>query len=271
MLPRSSSTPSQHSLEGDANQLSRSPKFNESSTDHPTMLDSGAEDDGSGSPHSGHSSRGVPHPLAMGLITGPNGANSASCLSLAARGRSALSRRSLFTADSREASDADDTDDVRDRGSQSDFEKASRSHRGSLTSKNDEEDADEDDHRSVCSQRSQRSRSASCRHSRHKHHHHHHHHHRQQPLRCQSAIDPSMGSVPNISQPGVPIGPEPGQESSVISNMLSHPPVHHHHHHSIRRSVSQYSDVLGYRTYCISFSCRCVWWLQEYDDVVTGN
>ncbi|VDP94753.1 unnamed protein product [Echinostoma caproni] len=123
MLPRPASTPSQHSSEGDINRSSKGSQFDQSPVVQPTMLDSGAEDDGSGSPQSAHTAQRVPHPLAMGLITGPNGVNSASCLSLAARGRSALSRRSLFAADSQDASDADDSDRDRLRGSQSDFEK----------------------------------------------------------------------------------------------------------------------------------------------------
>ncbi|TPP63677.1 hypothetical protein FGIG_11541 [Fasciola gigantica] len=64
MLPRPSSTPSQHSLERDANRSSGSPQFRQNPTDRPDMLDSGAEDDGSGSPQSGHSSQRALHPLA---------------------------------------------------------------------------------------------------------------------------------------------------------------------------------------------------------------
>ncbi|TGZ68793.1 hypothetical protein CRM22_004083 [Opisthorchis felineus] len=194
MLPRIQTASSQRSS------LSADPGLSPKPSSHgpslaekvTNMLDSGAEDEVS------PTNSKMPHPLAMGLITGPNGMHSASCLSLAGRGRSTLSTRSLCATTRREMSDGTDDDGsdgrkvvINEGGSQSDTEKSivrsslflDSSFGGGHAVADDEED---DDHYSVCSQRSTlRSRSASCRH-RHRHRQRHPH-----SARCHLVTDPA--------------------------------------------------------------------------------
>ncbi|OON20857.1 PH domain protein, partial [Opisthorchis viverrini] len=199
MLPRIQTASSQRSsLSADPGLSPKPSSHGPSSAEKvANMLDSGAEDEVP------PTNSKMPHPLAMGLITGPNGMHSASCLSLAGRGHSTLSTRSLCATTRRETSDGTDDDEsdgrkaiINEGGSQSDTEKSivrrslflDSSFGGGHGVADDEED---DDHYSVCSQRSTlRSRSASCRH-RHRHRLRHPH-----SSRCHLVTDPATEAAP---------------------------------------------------------------------------
>ncbi|CAH8436842.1 unnamed protein product [Heterobilharzia americana] len=167
--------------------------------------DSQGEEETSDSPHHSQNLREQSHPLAMGMITGPNNLHSASCLSLAARGRSALSLANLCI-DDRDGSDFDKTSD----NEQTELHPVHqypclnslhRSHiLASVSARTSDVDITDDDHHSVCSQRSSTARSVSsvCRHGHR--HHHHHYHNRRNHSRCLSAIDPYMMSNHNVNE-----------------------------------------------------------------------
>lgn len=134
----------------------------------------------------------------MGIITGPSSLHVASCLSLAARERSALSMANLCV--DRDGSDFDKVSDTEQNelGSIHQYPCINSLHRPrpltSISARVSDADITDDDHHSVCSQRSSTARSISniCRHGHRHHHRRHNHNNRQNRPRCLSAIDPYM-------------------------------------------------------------------------------
>ncbi|KAF6778192.1 hypothetical protein AHF37_01807 [Paragonimus kellicotti] len=237
------------------------------------LLDSGGEDDVS------ERASKVLHPLAMGMITGPNGLHSTSCLSLAARGRSALSTRSLCmtTRDSSDVNTSEEDEQVpehrcrrhmsRSGGSQSDAEPSAEGCRHSLILNHANTPLDEDEDKySVCSQRSINVRSRSTSYRR-RHHLSYHHHHQQQsrgqqsdqqPTRCQSAIDPAMEQSATSRS---------STDASKPSEHDSTKPVAHPRHTHFRKMSRHHANstyhlicdlIMTERTYGRDLSVLCV-------------
>ncbi|CAH8447026.1 unnamed protein product [Schistosoma bovis] len=160
--------------------------------------DSQGEEETSDSPQNSQNFKEQSHPLAMGIITGPSSLHVASCLSLAARERSALSMANLCV--DRDGSDFDKVSDTEQNelGSIHQYPCINSLHRPrpltSISARVSDADITDDDHHSVCSQRSSTARSISniCRHGHRHHHRRHNHNNRQNRPRCLSAIDPYM-------------------------------------------------------------------------------
>ncbi|CAH8567804.1 unnamed protein product [Dicrocoelium dendriticum] len=219
--------------------------------DNINLIDSGAENDDLGSPQS-------LHPLATGLITGPNGLHSVSCLSLATR--SALSARNLCTnaRDDSENNSRASTPELNcfgtPGGCQSDTERSS--HRLGHSSHSDRDLDEAGDQYSPFGPRNRgRSRSASCRYS----HRPHHHRQRVRHPRCHSAIDPSMSvSEGNDQRIAASASESPGIIPSVAQ---------HHIPTSVQRAILLPGDaayhiisdlVMTERTYGRNLSVVCV-------------
>ncbi|VDO98214.1 unnamed protein product [Schistosoma margrebowiei] len=160
--------------------------------------DSQGEEETSDSPQNSQNFKEQSHPLAMGIITGPSSLHVASCLSLAARERSALSMANLCV--DRDGSDFDKVSDTEQNelGSIHQYPCINSLHRPrpltSISARVSDADITDDDHHSICSQRSSTARSISniCRHGHRHHHRRHNHNNRQNRPRCLSAIDPYM-------------------------------------------------------------------------------
>ncbi|TNN09670.1 FERM, ARHGEF and pleckstrin domain-containing protein [Schistosoma japonicum] len=156
--------------------------------------DSQGEEETSDSPQNSQNLKEQSHPLAMGIITGPSGLHLASCLSLAARGRSALSIANLYND-----KDGSDIDKVSDNEQNLPYPCLNSLNRprilSSVSARGSDAEITDDDHHSVCSQRSSTTRSMShiCRHGhRHLYRYNHNQDNRQSRARCFSAIDPYM-------------------------------------------------------------------------------